>query len=97
MWSIIQASNAYDPFPEFLYLGEDIKDGIFAWMQIGINTTADYINDEYYNYAATIQEDGVHVNTNCTLCQGGPPPGGSGGPPPGWTGTISATPAPTVV
>lgn len=31
--------SSYDPFPEFLYLGEDISDGLFAWKQIGLNVS----------------------------------------------------------
>src|SRR6266498_388214 len=41
MWSIEQAENDYDPFPEYLYLGDDVTDGLLAWIQIGINVTAD--------------------------------------------------------
>ncbi|KAF7887720.1 hypothetical protein EAF00_010014 [Botryotinia globosa] len=40
MWSIVQAENDFDPFPEFIYLSDDITDGLLAWIQIGINTTA---------------------------------------------------------
>ena len=61
MWSIVQAENDYDPFPEFMYLNsEDITDGLLAWIQIGLNTTADYTDDSYYNVAAVIQADGGH-------------------------------------
>ena len=79
-WSIVQAENDYDPFPEFLYLdSEDISQGLFAWIQIGINVTADYIDDSYYNVAAAITEDGVEVSTTTF--------GGGGG---GFNGTMSA-------
>jgi hypothetical protein len=27
MWSILQADSAYDPFPEYIYLGEGLDDG----------------------------------------------------------------------
>ena len=42
MWSILQADSNYDPIPQFIYLGDDIADGLFAWIQIGINASADY-------------------------------------------------------
>ncbi|KAH7366617.1 Intradiol ring-cleavage dioxygenase [Pyrenochaeta sp. MPI-SDFR-AT-0127] len=62
MWSIIQAENDYDPFPQFVYLGDDITDGLMAWIQIGINATADYTDDEYYNVAADYQAGGGVAN-----------------------------------
>lgn len=72
MWSIVQAENDYDPFPEYLYLGDDITDGLLAWIQIGINVTADQTSSSYYSVAAVLQADGGHaVASNFT--------GGSGG------------------
>ena len=71
MWSIVQAENDYDPFPEYLYLGEDITDGLLAWIQVGINVTADYTDDSYYSVAAVLQADGGHESTSSF--------GGSGG------------------
>jgi hypothetical protein len=32
MWSIVQADNDCNPFPEFICLGEDITDGLLAWI-----------------------------------------------------------------
>jgi hypothetical protein len=63
MWSLVQAENDYDPFPEYMYLGESIEDGLLAWIQIGINVTADYANDSYYSVAAVLQADGGHEST----------------------------------
>ncbi|RMZ84023.1 hypothetical protein DV737_g1363, partial [Chaetothyriales sp. CBS 132003] len=63
-WSIVQAENDYDPFPEFLYLGEDITDGLLAWIQIGLNVSADYTDNDYYNIAAYLEADGGHVNSD---------------------------------
>lgn len=76
MWSIVQAGTTYDPFPEFLYLGEDITDGLLAWIQIGVNTTADYTDDSYYAVAAYYQADGGHENADSASGSTG---GGSGG------------------
>ncbi|KAK0103904.1 hypothetical protein ONS96_005012 [Cadophora gregata f. sp. sojae] len=73
MWSIVQAENDFDPFPEYLYLGDSIEDGLFAWIQIGINVTADQSDSSYYAVAATLQADGGHQNTESTFT------GGSGG------------------
>ncbi|KAF2108121.1 putative GPI anchored dioxygenase [Lophiotrema nucula] len=80
MWSIVQADNDYDPFPEFVYLGDDVTDGLMAWIQIGINTIADYTGDEYYNVAAYYQEDGGHENEDSAFG------GGAGG-----NGTMNGT------
>ncbi|RAL58769.1 hypothetical protein DID88_009183 [Monilinia fructigena] len=64
MWSIVQAENDFDPFPEFMYLSDDITDGLLAWIQIGINTTADWSNDSYYSVAAVLQADGGHETSS---------------------------------
>jgi hypothetical protein len=63
MWSIVQAVD-YDPFPEFLYLGSDVSDGLLAWIQIGVNVTADYTDNSYYSVAAVLQADGGHQNAD---------------------------------
>ena len=77
MWSIVQAENDYDPYPEYLYLGDSIEDGLFAWIQIGINVTADQSDSSYYSVAATLQADGGHQNTDSTAFGGSA--GGDGG------------------
>lgn len=58
MWAPLQADNDYDPFPEFLYLGSDVTDGLFAWIQVGINTTLDMSDNDYYSVAAVHDADG---------------------------------------
>lgn len=78
MWSIVQADDSYDPFPEFLYLGNDITDGLFAWIQIGINASVDYQTDEYYAVAGYFAADGGHAESN-SLSGGGGGDGGEGG------------------
>lgn len=96
MWSIVQAGTTYDPFPEFMYLGDDISDGLLAWIQIGINVTADQSNSSYYSVAAVYQEDGGHqVESSSTGGAGGNGTfGGNGtmpsGSPPSATGTSAA-------
>ncbi|KAJ5157897.1 uncharacterized protein N7482_008997 [Penicillium canariense] len=66
MWSIIQADSAYDPFPEYIYLGNELDDGLFAWIQIGLNATADYSDNSYYSIAAYLEADGGHQNSGST-------------------------------
>ncbi|KAG9505061.1 hypothetical protein J7337_002027 [Fusarium musae] len=97
MWSVLQADESYDPFPQYVYLGDSVQDGIFAWIQIGINTTADYTSDEYYGVAGYLASDGGHALDSGIGGggggggQGGQPPSGSGTPPAGQpTGTRSA-------
>ena len=64
MWSVKQASSAYDPFPQYVYLGDRIEQGLFAWIQIGVNASADYTNNEYYNIAAYRDANGWHENSD---------------------------------
>ena len=77
MWSIEQADSAYDPFPEYIYLGDDLDDGLFAWIQIGINATADYTDNSYYSIAAYHDADGGHQNSDSSFAGGS---GGGGAP-----------------
>ncbi|KAF4917902.1 hypothetical protein CGCVW01_v009407 [Colletotrichum viniferum] len=86
MWSVLQADESYDPFPQFVYLGEDVSDGLFAWIQIGINASADYQTDDYYGVAAYLGEDGGHSTGNTV---GG---GGGGGGNGTGNGTMSGAP-----
>ncbi|OLN96221.1 hypothetical protein CCHL11_04492 [Colletotrichum chlorophyti] len=84
MWSILQADASYDPFPQFVYLSDDLQDGLFAWIQIGVNASADYTDDEYYNIAGYIDAEGGH-STGSSV---GGAPGGGG---PGGNGTANGT------
>ncbi|KAI0552648.1 Intradiol ring-cleavage dioxygenase [Xylaria curta] len=88
MWSILQADESFDPIPQFVYLGDSIQDGLFAWIQIGINGSADYTTDDYYSIAAYYAEDGGHSNGSGSFPGG---PGGNGTIP---SGSMSG-PAPT--
>lgn len=85
MWSVLQADSAYDPFPEYIYLGDDLDDGLFAWIQIGLNATADYTDDSYYSIAAYLEADGGYQNSDSVVG------GGSGGGAP--SGTNSTMPS----
>ncbi|KAI0600999.1 Intradiol ring-cleavage dioxygenase [Biscogniauxia sp. FL1348] len=61
MWSILAADENFDPIPQFVYLGDSIEDGLFAWIQIGINASADYTDDDYYSVAAYLDAEGGHA------------------------------------
>ncbi|KAJ5091071.1 hypothetical protein NUU61_005941 [Penicillium alfredii] len=74
MWSVKQADSAYDPFPEYIYLGDGLDDGLFAWIQIGINATADYTDNSYYSIAAYHDTNGGHQNSD-SFAMGGAPSG----------------------
>ncbi|KAK9426148.1 putative Intradiol ring-cleavage dioxygenase [Seiridium unicorne] len=78
MWSVLQADESFDPIPEFLYLGNSIEDGLFAWIQIGINASADYTDNDYYGVAAYLDADGGH-STGYTVGGGGGGGAGAGG------------------
>ena len=56
-WSVVPAGTTYDTYPEFVHVGDSLSDGLFAWIQIGINSTADYINEDYYAVAAYYTAD----------------------------------------
>ncbi|KAI0491114.1 Intradiol ring-cleavage dioxygenase [Xylaria cf. heliscus] len=93
MWSILQADESFDPIPQFVYLGDSIEDGLFAWIQIGINGSADYTTDDYYSVAAYFAEDGGHSTGNTV--GGGAPGGGNGTIPSGFPSGSVSGPAPT--
>ncbi|KAI0442627.1 Intradiol ring-cleavage dioxygenase [Xylaria telfairii] len=93
MWSVLQADESFDPIPQFVYLGESIEDGLFAWIQIGINGSADYTTDDYYGVAAYYAEDGGH-STGTGGGIGGAP-GGNGTAPSGFPSGSAPGPAPT--
>ncbi|KAM0702795.1 hypothetical protein Q7P35_010227 [Cladosporium inversicolor] len=78
MWDNVQADTYYDNFPEYVYLGADVTDGIFAWIQIGVNTSANYVDDEHYAVATYMGEGGEYVNADSTFVGGGEDMGGNG-------------------
>lgn len=45
MWAPQQASTGYDPLLEYVVLGHTLKAGLFGWISIGINVTANYTID----------------------------------------------------
>ena len=65
MWAPTGADNDYDPFPEYVMLGDDLSDGLLMWIQIAINTTADYASDvsvaAYYREGGGIEGSGSAI------------------------------------
>ncbi|KAF4970252.1 hypothetical protein FZEAL_10087 [Fusarium zealandicum] len=88
MWSVIQADESYDPFPQYVYLGEKIEDGLFAWIQIGVNASVDYSTDEYYAVAGYLDANGGHALDSGMGGGGG---GAGGGMPTGGSSPSSRT------
>ncbi|KAI4690372.1 hypothetical protein J4E81_007525 [Alternaria sp. BMP 2799] len=64
--SVVQADDDFDPFPQYVYLGDGVEDGLMAWIQIGINTTADHNDDQMFGVAADYQAGGGVANKNQT-------------------------------
>ncbi|GAW18053.1 hypothetical protein ANO14919_075220 [Xylariales sp. No.14919] len=96
MWSILQADESFDPIPQFVYLGDSIEDGLFAWIQIGINGSADYTTDDYYGIAAYYDEEGGHATSSGGgVGQPGQGSGGNGTAPSGFPTGSSSGAAPT--
>lgn len=85
----LSADESFDPFPQFVYLGDDVSDGLFAWIQIGINASADYQNDNYYGVVGYLDATGGHAFEGGSGIGGG---GGGGGGPSG-SGAPSGAPS----
>lgn len=82
-------TDGVDPFMSYVYVGDGLDEGLFAWLAFGINTT--YAGE--VTPAAFVYESGGVENANGGMGggpgggSGGPPGGGSGGPPGGGNGT----------
>ncbi|KAK8145831.1 hypothetical protein G3M48_003951 [Beauveria asiatica] len=83
-------TDGVDPFMNYVYLGDDLSEGLFAWLAFGINTT--YSSE--VTPASFMYESGGVENSNGGMGGGpggGGPPGSGGGPPgggpPGGNGT----------
>lgn len=92
MWAPLSADESFDPFPQFVYLGDDVSDGLFAWIQIGINSSADYQNDEYYAVVGYLDAEGGHNYEGGAGIGGG---SGGGAPSGGPSGAMPTGAAPT--
>lgn len=76
---LAEEADTIDPFVQYVFLGDDVQDGIFAWISLGIDAT----EDSAITPAAYMTEDGGVANENSGI--GGP--GGPGGAP---NGTLPA-------
>ncbi|KAL7620480.1 hypothetical protein AAE478_009475 [Parahypoxylon ruwenzoriense] len=83
-----QTSTAeYDPFVDYVLLGDELQDGLLAYLTVFVDTSANQTS--YAQAAAHYYESGGVSNPNA-----GPPPGGfPGGPPP--SGSFSFPPIPS--
>lgn len=77
-----------DPVLEYVYLGDDVSDGLMLWGAVGIDTSASYT----ISPAATLTEEGGVANANAMGGMGGSggPPDGSGMPSGAGSGTASS-------
>jgi protocatechuate 3,4-dioxygenase beta subunit len=74
-----------DPVVEYVLLGDSIADGIFAWISMGIDSSASSTVEPAVRYGAS----GGVVNADASMGMGGGPGGNSGGP--GGNGTMGGT------
>ncbi|EPS28528.1 hypothetical protein PDE_03474 [Penicillium oxalicum 114-2] len=81
---LAQEADSIDPFMEYVLLGNDLSDGIFAWITVGVDST----EDTTVTPAAYYTEQGGVENENSGMRGGG---GGAGGAQP------SGAPRPSVV
>lgn len=61
MWASSAADAEYDPFPEYVMLGDSLDDGLLFWISIGVNMTADV--SDAVSIASYWEADGGHSNS----------------------------------
>ncbi|KAH6646940.1 Intradiol ring-cleavage dioxygenase [Truncatella angustata] len=66
------ATAEYDPFIDYIVLGSDISSGLFAWAELGLNTSSNW--DFYAPYASIWKPDGGVDNPNFNFSVVGTPP-----------------------
>ncbi|KAJ5484849.1 hypothetical protein N7539_004837 [Penicillium diatomitis] len=86
-----EEADSIDPFMEYVLLGNDISDGLFAWITVGVDST----EDSTVTPAAYYTEQGGVENENSGMGGGGGSggPGGSGAPRSGGFSSMAATPS----
>jgi hypothetical protein len=79
---LAEEADTIDPFMEYVYVGDNVSDGIFAWISVGIDAT----KDSSVTPTAYYTEQGGVENESSGMGGGG---GGSGGgvSPPGASTT----------
>lgn len=78
-----------DPIFNYVFLGDDVTDGIFSWITIGVDPTATYEG----SYAALLTADGGVANSNSGGGGGAAPSGSSAAT--GASGVPSGVPTQT--
>ncbi|RLN27450.1 hypothetical protein BBJ28_00020753 [Nothophytophthora sp. Chile5] len=73
MWLQAAAADEFDPIMEYALLGDSVADGIFAWISVAVDMTADQEVQE----AATLTADGGVISSDSVI-GGGAGVGGSG-------------------
>lgn len=74
---LAEEAENIDPFVEYVFLGDDVSEGIFGWISVGIDAT----EDTSVSAAAFYTEEGGVENENSGMGMGGAaPPSGSGVP-----------------
>lgn len=68
---LAEEADTIDPFMEYVFLGEGVSDGLFAWITVGIDAT----EDSDVTPAAYYTEEGGVENENSGIGMSGPPPG----------------------
>ncbi|TPX12515.1 uncharacterized protein E0L32_000692 [Thyridium curvatum] len=73
LYSGYAATEAYDPFPEYVFLdGKDLSQGLFMWIEVAINTKANY--NDYAIVAAILGPEGGKNNPKYSLIKAITPP-----------------------
>jgi hypothetical protein len=90
------ATEGVDPVMQYTLLGDDVSQGLFAWLAFGINTT---LSKEVSPATFRYKEGGVTNSNSGGGGGGGDGPGGNGtapsGGPPSGTGVPSGTVVPS--
>ncbi|KAE8311386.1 Intradiol ring-cleavage dioxygenase [Aspergillus transmontanensis] len=73
---LAEEAETIDPFVEYVFLGDDVSEGIFGWISVGVDST------QYTSVSAATfyTEEGGVENENSGMGGGGAPPSGSGVP-----------------
>ncbi|KAI9034782.1 intradiol ring-cleavage dioxygenase [Aspergillus affinis] len=77
-----EEADTIDPFVEYVFLGDDVSDGIFSWISFGFDPSA----STDVTPAAYLTEEGGIENENAGMGMGG-----GGGAPPGSSSIPSAS------
>ncbi|KAE8417724.1 Intradiol ring-cleavage dioxygenase [Aspergillus pseudocaelatus] len=80
---LAEEADTIDPFVEYVLLGDDVSEGVFGWISVGIDAT----QDTSVTAAAYLTEDGGVENENSGMGMGG------GGGPPSGSGVPSGVPS----